>query len=117
MDRNIGQHMRIVFLDFMMDSSGPSKTVVCPHCSQRLSVKTYKAHRRVYFDSATNVWCKKRTVEPPEVDFTENDILTCFESGSCEENEGKEQPSHSINPNNDSISQKLTWTWNNTWVI
>ena len=78
--------------------SGPSRTVVCPHCSQRLSVKTYKAHRRLYFDSATNV---KRTVEPPEVDFTDSDILRCFESGNCEENEGKEQPSHSTSPNND----------------
>ena len=63
---------------------GSSRTVFCPHCAQQLSVKTFKAHRRLYFDSDANVWCKKKKVELVE-DFSDIDILRCFESDSCDE--------------------------------
>lgn len=28
----------------------------CPHCSQFISLKTYKAHKRLYYDSDACVW-------------------------------------------------------------
>ena len=35
---------------------------LCPHCSCYLS-KAYRAHRRLYYDSTTDQWLKKREVE------------------------------------------------------
>ena len=60
----------------------PSKfcrSIVCPHCSQRLSIKTFKAHKRLYFDFESSRWHKKRRVEAHEVDFTD-DVFECFDS-------------------------------------
>ena len=80
-----GKHVHVhVFTYMAMDSSASSKTVVCPHCLQQLCIKTYKAHKRLYFDADTNKWCKKRKVQPA-VDFVDSDILKCFKSDSCEE--------------------------------
>lgn len=31
----------------------------CPHCTEQLSIKTFKAHKRRYYDSQTGVWLKK----------------------------------------------------------
>ena len=47
----------------------------CPHCSQTLSTKTYKAHKRLYFDSNSNSWIKRRKADPE--DFA---VLLCFDS-------------------------------------
>ena len=49
---------------------------VCPHCSSYLSKKAYRAHRRLYYDPATDQWLKKREVEtdilcPVEFDDSE----------------------------------------------
>lgn len=29
---------------------------VCPHCLKSVSFKTYKAHRRLYYDSSKDEW-------------------------------------------------------------
>ena len=34
----------------------------CPHCSQNLSLKTYKAHKRMYYDLAIRQWLTKSTL-------------------------------------------------------
>lgn len=32
---------------------------LCPHCDQCVSFKTYKAHRRLYYDPASDRWLGK----------------------------------------------------------
>jgi len=32
----------------------------CEHCDQGLSLKTYKAHRRLYYNQEREEWLKKR---------------------------------------------------------
>ena len=29
---------------------------ICPHCDKELNIKTYRAHRRLYFDSQSKSW-------------------------------------------------------------
>ena len=29
---------------------------ICPHCDKQLNLKSYKAHRRLYFDSQSKSW-------------------------------------------------------------
>ena len=29
---------------------------MCPHCNQIVSYKTYRAHKRLYYNSETNAW-------------------------------------------------------------
>lgn len=36
----------------------------CPHCKKYLSLKTYKAHKRLYFDRNDNVWLTEPEPEP-----------------------------------------------------
>ena len=48
----------------MMDSAGVRRILrtgrwLCPHCDQLLSVKTFKAHKRRYYDASRNTWLKK----------------------------------------------------------
>ena len=52
----------------------------CPHCSQTLSTKTYKAHKRLYFDSNSNSWIKRRKADPE--DFA---VRLCFDSDTDSE--------------------------------
>lgn len=41
----------------------------CPHCERSVSVKTFKTHKRLYFNSVTNNWCVRieRMSDLPEV--------------------------------------------------
>ena len=34
----------------------------CPHCDSLVSLKTYKAHKRRYFDSVSETWLTTRTI-------------------------------------------------------
>ena len=34
----------------------------CPHCNEELTLKRYKEHERLYYDSDTKVWIKRSTV-------------------------------------------------------
>lgn len=36
---------------------------LCPHCDQLLSAKTFKAHKRRYFDTSSNSWLTKQSLE------------------------------------------------------
>ena len=54
----------------------------CPHCSQTLLTKTYKAHKRLYFDSGSNSWIKRRKADPE--DFA---VLLCFDSDTDSEDD------------------------------
>ena len=36
---------------------------LCPHCDQLLSAKTFKAHKRRYFDRSSSSWLTKQSLE------------------------------------------------------
>lgn len=38
----------------------------CPHCNQNLSLKTYKAHKRRYYDRVNDIWLTKTAKEQPD---------------------------------------------------
>ena len=71
--------------------SSSSRTVFCPHCSQELSSKTFKAHKRLYFDQDTNEWHKKRKTQPVE-DFADHILFHCFESDNS--NDSGDESAH-----------------------
>ena len=35
----------------------------CPHCNEQLSARTFKAHKRRYYDSQRGEWTKKFSLE------------------------------------------------------
>ena len=37
---------------------------VCPHCEERLALRTFREHTRLFFDARTHTWTKKRKVGP-----------------------------------------------------
>lgn len=47
----------------------------CPHCNKNLSLKTYKAHKRLYFDRVTKEWRTTDIVTPtrPVLDVLSSD--------------------------------------------
>ena len=52
----------------------------CAHCSSHLSVKTWKTHRRLYFDNDTETWIKKACTEEEFDDWDEElHLSTAFE--------------------------------------
>lgn len=36
------------------------KRRLCPHCDESVSVKTYKAHRRIYYDPVSDKWSRRK---------------------------------------------------------
>ena len=38
--------------------SRPDPSMLCSHCDTLLSMKTYRRHKRLYYDSATDTWQK-----------------------------------------------------------
>ena len=52
---------------------------ICPHCDKELNIKTYRAHRRLYFDSQSKSWLKagKYTTEPKATSLpsTQDEII------------------------------------------
>ena len=40
-----------------------SDEVFCPHCGTYVANKTYKMHRRLYFDVQTDQWVKKKAAD------------------------------------------------------
>lgn len=46
----------------------------CRHCNKSLSLKTYKAHKRRFYDSANDVWFTKESMTlQPENDSSDNE--------------------------------------------
>lgn len=56
----------------MIDNIGRMKAVkrrrvhpyerLCPHCDQIVTYKTYKGHKRIYYNRPTGTWIKKQEV-------------------------------------------------------
>ena len=84
----------------MTDKGSSRKILVverrwCPHCSQHLSLKTYKAHKRMYYDQATCQWFAKLTFnvevqDDDSSDSTDNEYYS--ESPPQSEDDGKMTP-------------------------
>ena len=55
----------------------------CPHCSQTVSYKTYRAHKRLYYDENAGVWLSNPSLlhEPPP-DVNDEDSLSPVASRS-----------------------------------
>ena len=41
-------------------SSASKKLVLCSHCDEYVSKRTYYRHKRLYFDTQSRKWCKER---------------------------------------------------------
>lgn len=54
-------------------------TTFCPHCQQNLSKKSFIKHKRLYYDSDTDQWMKKRCTDDM-FDFQEDLELLADES-------------------------------------
>lgn len=39
---------------------------ICPHCSKSVSFKTYKAHRRLFYDRSNDVWLSSKEANVDE---------------------------------------------------
>ena len=48
----------------------------CPHCNEILSYKTYRAHKRLYFDSDNDIWFREPQ-EDTEYDSKSDDEPDC----------------------------------------
>ena len=52
---------------------------ICPHCDKELNIKTYRAHRRLYFDSQSKSWliAGKYTPDPKATSLpsTQDEII------------------------------------------
>lgn len=49
-----------------VDKGKPCKSVFCPHCECRLSTKTYRKHKLLYYDKASDVWSEVDSTDEPE---------------------------------------------------
>ena len=48
---------------------------LCPHCDESVSVKTYKAHRRMYYDPTSDKWSHRRTLIREQTSVSDSDDL------------------------------------------
>lgn len=45
----------------------------CPHCNQNLSLKTFKAHKRRYYDRVNHTWLTKEKAKQLQDGFDSSD--------------------------------------------
>ena len=64
----------------------------CPHCKRSVSIKTFKAHKRLYFDSSTNSWHHQSE------SLSERDVLSSDESTDSPPGSVGSVPSISADP-------------------
>ena len=65
-----------------------SRRRLCPHCNESVSLKTYKAHRRMYYDSINDRWSYRQA-------FTEQ-ISSSDSDSDAPDLAASESPPHSI---------------------
>ena len=46
-----------------MESKKASNEVFCPHCGGEVAKKTYQTHKRLYYDSDTDQWVKRKATD------------------------------------------------------
>lgn len=62
---------------------------VCPHCDESVSLKTYKAHRRMYYDPIGDKWSHQQA-------FKEQLLSSDSDDNGCHADLASESPPHSI---------------------
>ncbi len=60
---------------------------ICPHCSKSVSFKTYKAHRRLFYDRSRGVWLSSE--EEKEENINEEAPPSSF-GEACEQDNGSD---------------------------
>ena len=53
--------------------AGDVRRRICPHCSKSVSVKTYKAHRRLFYDFSEDRWLLSNSSGAIETDVGTDD--------------------------------------------
>ena len=56
----------------------------CPHCDQYVSLKTFKTHKRLYYDCCNNKWFVSRSKMEPEASSNSSGPTIEFSSSSEE---------------------------------
>ena len=77
----------------------------CPHCDQIVIYKTYKAHKRLYYNRTTGTWIKKHDGSEANYQHTScnnglhEDKVQQFEEDSppCSDSDSEYNPSFGIN--------------------
>lgn len=86
----------------------------CPHCKQHLSLKTYKAHERMYYDPVRRYWFAKTSTmtDEAEEEASSNNSSNDIYSESPPLSEGDAKMDASINPlsNESSLSKRTVTT-------
>lgn len=57
---------------------------LCPHCDESVSLKTYKSHRRMYYDSSNDTWSHRQRFEEQ------------LSSPDSDDDKASESPPHTI---------------------
>ena len=53
---------------------------VCEHCNSHLSTKTFRTHKSLYFNNATNTWIKKFCSDDSHEEWDDDDDSHLFET-------------------------------------
>ena len=64
----------------MVMLAGASRDVcrrICPHCNKNVTFKTYKSHRRLFYDSGSDSWLVVAD-SPSTSNDTDEEPPTCF---------------------------------------
>ena len=63
--------MIIIIIIIIMASSVPPRErgdeVFCPHCGRDVAKKTYRMHKRMYFDPDTDQWVKRKAPDDQDI--------------------------------------------------
>lgn len=62
----------------------------CPHCEKECNIKTYKEHKRLFFNPDLKTWYSAQSLPENKVD-SDSDSLLSFPDDSDEENECDKQ--------------------------
>lgn len=104
--------------------SGAITHRICPHCDKQLNLKTYHAHRRLYFDSQSKSWLKdsvppkkfkkaasflpqEEIIDPPDIfdneTSTETDSMDIDVLLECDQQEDHIAASNSVQTDHDPV--------------
>ena len=76
MRKNHNHASMYVQLYCIMAERGPKKLVLCGHCDEYVSKRTYYQHRRLYFNVASRKWSKNRVFNLIPDDFVFEEMQT-----------------------------------------
>ena len=74
----------------------------CPHCGKVLNIKTFKEHRRLYYDDATKLWTTNEDLFLPTTRSASNNAEPCSGAASITP---MESVSRDLDENSDELSE------------